>query len=210
MAEKEKEKIQTQFFQSQKMEAIGTLVGGIAHDFNNLLTSIIGYSDLLLIKLDKDDPLRKNVEMIKLSGERASSLTRQLLVFSRKQMLQRQILDLNALVTEMGKMLQRLIGENIDLITVLAQDLENMKADPVQIEQVIMNLVVNARDAMPKGGKLTLKTENVTIDEEYCKLIPESWPGKFVCLSVEDTGVGIDEGIIPHIFEPSRVTDLAM
>jgi PAS domain S-box-containing protein len=201
-AEEEKERMQAQLLQSQKMEAIGILAGGVAHDFNNLLTTIIGYSALLLRSLDDHDPLRQDVEAIIKSAQRAAALTRQLLAFSRKQPLQPQVLDLNDLVTNMRKMLERLIGEDIGLVTDLAPALGRTKADPGQIEQVIMNLAVNAREAMPDGGTLTIVTANVTLDEDYCKVIPEARPGSFVCLSVEDTGVGMDEEIMQHIFEP--------
>ncbi len=201
-AEEDKEKLQAQLLQSQKMEAIGRLAGGVAHDFNNLLTAILGYGELLLHGLDDHDPLHQDVEQIMKAGQRAASLTRQLLAFSRLQALQPQVLDLNATVADMGKMLRRLIGEDIDLVTVLGPGLERVKVDPGRIEQVIMNLAVNARDAMPQGGRLTIKTENVTLDKACCQVLPEARPGKFVCLSVEDTGVGIDEEITQHIFEP--------
>ncbi len=201
-AEEDKEKLQAQLLQSQKMEAIGRLAGGVAHDFNNLLTAILGYGELLLHGLDDHDPLHQDVEQIMKAGQRAASLTRQLLAFSRLQALQPQVLDLNATVADMGKMLRRLIGEDIDLVTVLGPGLERVKVDPGRIEQVIMNLAVNARDAMPQGGRLTIKTENVILDKAYCQVLPDARPGKFVCLSVEDTGVGIDEEITQHIFEP--------
>src|SRR5207245_11154089 len=147
------------------MEAIGQLTGGIAHDFNNMLTIIIGYSELMLHKLKADDPLRSEVEQVKEAGVRASLLTRQLLAFSRKQVLQPRVLDLNAVLTNMDRMLQRVIGEDIDLVTVPAPGLGRVLADSVQIEQVIMNLAVNARDAMPQGGKLTIEPPNVELDE---------------------------------------------
>ncbi len=198
----ERKRLEERLRRSQKMEAVGRLAGGVAHDFNNLLTAITGYSDLLLRDLDDHDPLRQDVEQIMKAGERAASLTRQLLAFSRGQALQPQVLDLNATVADMGKMLRRLIGEDIDLVTVLDPELERVKADPSRIGQVIVNLAVNARDAMPQGGRLTIKTENVTLDKACCQVLPEARPGKFVCLSVEDTGVGIDEEISQHIFEP--------
>ncbi len=205
-AEEEKEKLQAQLIQAQKMEAVGRLAGGVAHDFNNLLIPIIGYSKLLLCSLSDQDPLRQDVEKIMKVAERAASLTRQLLAFSRRQPLQPQGLDLNATVANIGKMLRRLIGEDIELVTTLEPELEWVKADPGQIEQVIMNLAVNARDAMPQGGKLTITTENVTLDQDRCQVIPEARPGTFVCLSVEDTGVGMDQETLQHIFEPFFTT----
>jgi two-component system cell cycle sensor histidine kinase/response regulator CckA len=201
-AEEEREKIQAQLLQSQKMEAIGRLAGGVAHDFNNLLTTITGYSGLLLNSLDDGDPLRGDLEEIMKATRRAASLTRQLLAFSRKQVLQPQSLDLNALVSDVGKMLHRIIGEDIELVNDLEPRLGRVKADPGQIEQIIMNLVVNARDAMPQGGRLTIKTENVILDEDYCQVFAEARPGEFVRLSVEDTGVGMDKKTLQHMFEP--------
>ncbi len=197
-----------QLRQSQKMEAIGRLAGGVAHDFNNLLTAITGYTELLLNRVSDQDPLRKDIEEIYKAAEAAASLTRQLLVLSRRQVLQPMALDLNAVITDMEKMLRHLIGEDIDMVTLLEANLDRVKADRGQIEQVIMNLAVNARDAipMPEGGKLTIKTENVTLDEDYCTLVPEARPGKFVRLSVADTGSGMDKEIIPHIFEPFFTT----
>ena len=201
-AEKEKEALQDQLFQSQKVEAIGKLASGIAHDFNNILTIILGHSQLASDRLDEDNPIRKDLEKIKGAGERAAILTRQLLIFSRKQVLEPKILDLNVLVTDVEKMLGRLLGEDIELITVLESKLTQVKADRGQIEQVLINLVFNARDAMPDGGRISIQTQNVTIDKDVHKIIPESVPGKFVQLTVEDTGIGIDEEILSHIFEP--------
>ncbi len=198
----ERKRLEEQLRQSQKMEAVGRLAGGVAHDFNNLLTAITGYSELLLQNLADHHPLREDIEAIKKAGERAASLTRQLLAFSRRQTLQPQVLDLNATVADVKKMLRRLIGEDIELVTVLEPELGRVKADPGQLEQVIMNLAVNARDAMPQGGRLTIKTENVTLHQDRCQLIPEARPGKFVCLSVEDTGAGMGKDILQHIFEP--------
>lgn len=200
--EEEKEKIRAQLLQSQKMEAIGLLAGGMAHDFNNLLTSIMGYSELALHLLDDGDSLRPHIAAIHRAGERAARLTQQLLAFSRRQMLQPKVFNLNAAVVEVGEMLGRIVGEDIDLITVLEPRLEWLKADPGQIGQVIVNLVVNAREAMPQGGKLTIKTENVVLDQREAQSIPEARAGPYVCLSITDTGVGIDKKIIEQIFEP--------
>ncbi len=193
-----------QLRQSQRMEAIGRLAGGLAHDFNNLLTAITGYTELLLNRVGERDPLRRDIEEIYKAAEVAASLTRRLLAFSRRQVLKPMALDLNAVIADMEKMVRRLIGEDINLLTVFEPNLDRVKADRGQIEQVIMNLAVNARDAMPmpEGGKLTIKTENVTLDKDSCRPVPEALPGKFVCLSVEDTGAGMDKKIIPHIFEP--------
>jgi len=156
-----------QLRQSQKMEAVGKLAGGVAHDFNNLLTAITGHSEMCLRGLTSEDPLHRRLEQIKKAGDRAAALTRQLLAFSRKQILQPEVLDLNQIVIELNKMLQRLIGEDIDLFMGLGADLGKVKADPNQLGQVLMNLSVNARDAMPKGGKLTIETSNVHLSEEF-------------------------------------------
>src|SRR3989449_9002886 len=173
----ERKKLEEQLRQAQKMEAIGKLTGGIAHDFNNMLTVIMGYSELMLQRLKADDPLRSEVEQVKEAGVRASLLTRQLLAFSRKQVLQPRVLDLNAVLTNMDRMLQRLIGEDIDLVTMPSSGLGRVLADPGQIEQVIMNLAVNARDAMPQGGKLTIETANVELDEAYARQHGPVQPG---------------------------------
>jgi PAS domain S-box-containing protein len=201
-AEEEKEKIQTQLLQVQKMEAIGALAGGVAHDFNNLLTAIGWYTDLMMTEVEKTSSLYKDLKQIRLIAKRAASLTRQLLLFSRKQPIELTFLDINRTIDDLLKMLNRLIGEDIVIHTDLDPSLWTVRADAGNIEQVIMNLVVNARDAMPKGGKLTIKTENVSLDEECFKVIPEARPGKFICLSVMDTGIGMDKEIIQHIFEP--------
>jgi len=195
-------KSEERFLQAQKMEAVGRLAGGIAHDFNNLLTIITGNSDLLLDELDKHNPIRNDLEEIYKAGERATALTRQLLAFSRRQMLQPKVLDLDAVVSETEKMLRRLIGEDIELVVIHGPALGRVKADPGQIVQIIINLAVNARDAMPKGGRLTIKTENVILDEELCRLIPESHPGGFICLTFDDTGIGMDKATQGQIFEP--------
>ena len=188
------------------MEAIGRLAGGIAHDFNNLLTAITGFSELSLRRLTHEDPLRSNIEEIKSAGQRAAALTRQLLAFSRRQVLHPKVFDLNETVEETGKMLRRLIGENISLATVLKPRLGLVKADPGQIEQVIMNLVVNARDAMPHGGKLTIETDNVFLDEEYASRHIAVQPGPYVKLAVTDMGIGIEADMQQRIFEPFFTT----
>ena len=194
--------LEQQLRQSQKMEAVGRLAGGIAHDFNNLLMVISGYSEFLLEKVGPDAALRGPAQEIANAAERATSLTRQLLAFSRKQMLAPKVLDLNAVVTENLKMLTRLIGEDIDLVMVPGTELGAVRADPGQIEQVIMNLAVNARDAMPHGGKLTIETANVKLDENFARLNAGVKPGEYVMLAISDTGSGMDAETQSHIFEP--------
>jgi CheY-like chemotaxis protein len=188
------------------MEAIGRLAGGIAHDFNNLLMVISGYSEFLLDRLGPDPALRGPAQEIAGASQRASSLTRQLLAFSRKQMLAPKVLDLNGVVTENLKMLTRVIGEDIDLVMVPAPALGAVRADAGQIDQVIMNLAVNARDAMPSGGKLTIETSNVSLDEEYARFHAPLRPGDYVMLAISDTGLGMDSETQSHIFEPFFTT----
>jgi len=202
----ERRNLEQRLHQSQRIEAVGRLAGGIAHDFNNLLTVINGYSELLLDQMKEESPLRKEVEEIKRAGDRAATLTRQLLAFSRQQVLQPKVLDLNEVVSHMDMMLRRLIGEDVEFRTVLGTDLRSVKADPGQIEQVVMNLVVNARDAMPGGGKLTIETSNVFLDEEYSHVHPPVQPGPYVMLAISDTGVGMDEETASKIFEPFFTT----
>lgn len=202
----EHKELEEQLLQSQKLEAVGRLAGGLAHDFNNLLTGIIGYSQLSLRRLEPDDPMRANLDEIRKAGERAASLTRQILAFSRKQVLQPRVLDLNSVIGEIERMLKRMIGEDIELRTAPQTDLGNVKADPGQMEQVIMNLVVNARDAMPSGGKITIETRNVYLDETYAKEHFAVTPGYYVMLALSDTGIGMEEEIRQHIFEPFFTT----
>jgi PAS domain S-box-containing protein len=202
----ERKKLEQQLRQAQKMEAVGQLAGGIAHDFNNLLAIIIGYSEILGERLDKNDSLRLKAEQITKAGKGAAALTRQLLAFSRRQVLEPVILDLNSVVGDTSKMLQRLIGEHIELVTTAAPELGRVKADRGQIEQIIMNLAVNARDAMPHGGKLTIATANAEMDDVYCRQHPGAIPGSYVMLSVNDTGSGMDRETQTHIFEPFFTT----
>ena len=202
----ERRELEQQLRQSQKMEAVGRLAGGIAHDFNNLLMVISGYCEFLLEKMNGDPALRGPAQEIAKAAERATSLTRQLLAFSRKQMLTPKILDLNAVVTENIKMLTRMIGEDIDLVMVPGSELGAVKADPGQVEQVIMNLAVNARDAMPQGGKLTIETSNVRLDEAFARSHAGVRQGEYVKLAISDTGSGMDAETQNHIFEPFFTT----
>ena len=197
---------QGQLLQTQKMEAIGALAGGIAHDFNNLLTVILGYTELLLRTVPKVDPAWNRIEHVHAAGQRASALTRQLLAFSRKQVLKPEILDVNEVTGRMDDMLRRLIGENIDLHTELRPGLHPVKFDPGQIEQIIMNLVVNARDAMPNGGQLTIETANVDLDHEYARTHVDATPGPHVMIAITDSGIGMDAETQRRIFEPFFTT----
>jgi two-component system, cell cycle sensor histidine kinase and response regulator CckA len=202
----ERRQLEEQLRQSQKMEALGRLAGGVAHDFNNLLTIIKGHSELLLDRLGNNDPSYKSGEQIHKAADRASALTRQLLIFSRRQILQPKVLDLNVLVTEMDKLLQRLIREDVEYEFLSGPELKNVKADPGQIEQVLMNLTVNACDAMPQGGRLTVATCNVDVDTAYAQTRPGLAVGSYVLLSVTDTGHGMDVKTQARIFEPFFTT----
>ena len=202
----EKKSLESQLIQSQKMEAIGQLAGGVAHDFNNLLTVIRGYSQLSLSQLKKEDPLWEKIEEIMKAADRASELTRQLLAFSRRQILESKVVDLNFLIQNMEKMLRRMIREDIELMIYPGENLGKVKADPGQIEQVILNLVVNAIDAMPSGGKLILETANVELDEGFIRSHLGAKPGRFVRLLVTDTGCGMSKEVRERVFEPFFTT----
>lgn len=192
--------------QSQKLEAIGTLTGGVAHDFNNLLTAILGYTQLSIRRLKPDDPLRENLVTIEKAGTRGAELTQKLLAFSRRQRLDRRVINLNDSIGEILKLLERVIGENIKVTFTAIDDLNAVYADPAQIEQVIMNLSLNARDAMPKGGRLVIETRNVELDEFYCRQYPNCVPGTYAQILVSDTGTGMDAEIVGRVFEPFFTT----
>ncbi|HEV8304402.1 MAG TPA: response regulator [Gemmatimonadales bacterium] len=202
----ERRQLEEELRQAQKMEAIGQLAGGVAHDFNNILTAIHGYADLLGDALPAGDARLEDVEEIRKAARRAAQLTRQLLAFSRKQVLEPRVLDLNALVENLDKMLRPLLGENVELTTALAPALNAVRADPNQLEQVILNLAINARDAMPQGGKLTIETADVALDEHYATRHVGVAPGRYVMLAVSDTGTGMDEQTKARIFEPFFTT----
>jgi two-component system cell cycle sensor histidine kinase/response regulator CckA len=204
--EEERASLEEQLRQSQKMEAIGRLAGGVAHDFNNLLTVISGHCELSLFSLAEGDPVRANIEEIKKASDRAAGLTHQLLAFSRKQIMEMKVLDLNEVLQRLDKMLRRIIGEDIELLVIPGEPIGLVKADPWQIEQVVMNLAVNARDAMPNGGKLTIATANVELDEAYSRKHLAVQPGRYVMLSVSDTGMGMTPEIMDRVLEPFFTT----
>jgi len=202
----ERKALETQLQQSRKMEAVGRLAGGIAHDFNNLLTIISGYTELALSRPQLPGEAHADIERIENASGRAAALVRQLLAFSRKQVLQPKILDLNKIVLNLDSLLRRLMDERIDMVTRVKDDLGKVKADPAQVEQVIMNLVVNARDAMPEGGRLVVETCNTELDANYAVEHVSVKPGRYVMLAVSDTGVGMDRQTVAHIFEPFFTT----
>jgi len=204
--EEEKEKIRSQLLHAQKMEAIGLLAGGVAHDFNNLLTMIQGHATLALLEISEDDPVAMDLKEIRLAAGRAANLTRQLLLFSRKQPAEPVCLNLNQTIDELLKMIYRVIGEDIKIRLELEPNLWTTLADEGNIEQVIMNLVINARDAMPRGGELTIRTENLILDEKQAACLPEARPGQFVRLSITDTGCGMSSEVMSRIFEPFYTT----
>jgi len=204
--EMEQRKLESQLLQIQKMDSIGRLAGGIAHDFNNILSAIIGYSEIALLKLPKDSPVRETIQTVKESGSRAAALTHQLLAFSRKQVLRMEPVCINVVIESMAKMLSRIIGEDITLVINAQSNINSIMADARQIEQVILNLAVNARDAMPEGGSLVIGTEDIELDESYLKVHEEARPGLYVMISVSDTGRGMPPEIMERIFEPFFTT----
>jgi len=202
----ERSHLEEQCRQAQKLEAVGLLAGGVAHDFNNLLTVILGYGEVVLRTLHEDDPLHHDIDKILNACHQGASLTRQLLAFSRKQTLQPEVLDLNRLLEGQQRLLKRLIGEDIEFLTVFADDLGHVKVDAGQMEQVVMNLVVNARDAMPHGGEIIIETANVELDREYCRSHMSVVPGQYAMLAITDTGIGMDKETQAKIFEPFFTT----
>ena len=202
----ERKHLEEQLLQSQKMEAVGQLAGGVAHDFNNLLPAVLGYSHLAIMELPPGDGLSDYMQEIQKAGERATDLTRKLLTFSRRQMVEPRVLNLNDLILDMDKMLRHLISEDIELVTLPGPDLAMIMVDPGQMEQVLVNLAVNARDAMPDGGKLIFDTARVTFDQDYLKQHPEATAGEHVVLTVTDTGIGMTEEVKAHAFEPFFTT----
>jgi two-component system, cell cycle sensor histidine kinase and response regulator CckA len=202
----DRRRLEAQLRQAQRMEAVGRLAGGVAHDFNNLLTVISGYTEMILDDLPSGDRLRDPVLMMRQAGEQAAALTSQLLAFSRRQVVEPQVIELNGIVSNLTKMLRRLIGEDIELSVSLASDLDRVRIDPRQVEQILMNLSVNARDAMPHGGRVTIETANAAIDEHFAQFTPGLPPGRYVLLAVTDSGLGMDEGTRSRIFEPFFTT----
>jgi len=202
----DRRRLEEQLRQAQKMEAVGQLAGGVAHDFNNLLTAILGYCNLMLDEVPREDPLRADLQEIRAAGERAAALTRQLLAFSRRQMLQPQVVDINTVVQQLERLLRRLISEDVELVTVLAAGVPPVRVDPASVEQVLVNLAVNARDAMPLGGRLTIETSSVELDDAYAITHATVRPGQYVMLAVSDTGEGMDAATRARVFEPFFTT----
>jgi signal transduction histidine kinase/CheY-like chemotaxis protein len=202
----ERRSLEQQLRHAQRMEAVGRLAGGVAHDFNNLLAAILGHGELMLSELPADHALRRNAEEIQKAGVRGALLTRQLLAFSRKEVLAPGVIDLNAIMLALDELLQRLIGEDIELDTVPAMAPVRTRADRGQMEQIIMNLAINARDAMPTGGRLTIEMDTTTLDEAYARQHPRVRPGRYAVISVSDTGVGMDADTLAHAFEPFFTT----
>jgi signal transduction histidine kinase len=202
----EHKRLQAQLLQSQKMESIGQLAGGIAHDFNNMLSAVIGFIGSARLDIPQDSPAQHDLETAESAAWRATGLTRQLLTFARKQIVEPHVLNLNTVIGELDKLLRRLIGEDLELVTLPAADLGQVKADPGQIEQVLTNLVVNARDAMPGGGRLTIETANTVLDANYARQHVGVTPGEYVMLAVSDTGDGMDATVQQRIFEPFYTT----
>jgi signal transduction histidine kinase len=202
----ERQALEQRLRQAQKVEVLGQLAGGVAHDFNNVLTVIGGFAALTLETFAADDPRRQDLEEIRKATRRGSDLTRQLLAFARQQVQAPKVIDLNSTIVNTRRMLERLIGENIDFVTVLAEDLGTVRADAGQIEQVIMNLVINARDAMPEGGTLTIETLNTELDDTYVREHTGVQPGRYVMMAISDTGIGMSRDVLGHLFEPFFTT----
>ena len=202
----QRKQLEDQLLHAQKMEAVGRLAGGVAHDFNNMLTVISGYNRMILDELSTLDPLRGYAEEILKAADRAGALTKQLLAFSRRQIMQPRVINVNAVIAQTEKMLRRLIGEDVELLFGLASDAGNIKADPGHVEQAIVNLAVNARDAMPLGGRMNIETANVHLDETYARTHMGVTPGDFVMIAVSDTGIGMDAETRRRIFEPFFTT----
>ncbi len=202
----EKRILEEQLAQAQKMESIGRLAGGIAHDFNNILTTILGYSELLMLNMSVDNPYREQIALIRSAGEKASALTRQILAFSRKQVLEIKPVSINETVSSLVKILGKMLGEDIEIVTYFKASRDIVAADQGQIEQVLMNLAVNARDAMPCGGRLVIETQDIILDKEYTKLHPEVTPGSYVMLAVTDFGEGMEKDVLEQLFDPFFTT----
>ena len=198
--------MEEQYLQAQKMESIGRLAGGIAHDFNNIMTAVLGFGSMVLDQLPDNHPLRHAVEQIVSAGERATNLTRQLLTFSRKQMMEVRVLDLNAVINDMNQLLRRALGEDVELILGLSEDAGSVRADAGLLQQVVMNLAINARDAMPRGGRLGVQTSQAVLNEQFCRSRIDVKPGDYVLLSVKDTGCGMPPEVLQHVFEPFFTT----